>query len=119
MENISAEIGTRIRLCRQRAGLSQERLALNAGLTVSFLEDIERGVKKPSVVSLEKLLAALDISFLKFFDFETEIRPLKDCTALEKLSLMLKDRPNDEVEMICAVAENILAFNNSRIGHTP
>jgi len=120
MKSVNSEIGNRIRQYRQRSGLSQENLALNAGLTVSFIGDIERGVKKPSVESLEKLLGVLDISFLEFFDYETEIRPLQDCSALEKLTLLLKGRANDEVELIYAVVKQILAYDDARAtNYTP
>ena len=119
MKFVHAEIGTRIRQYRNRLGLSQEKLALNAGLTVSFLGDIERGLKKPTVESLEKLLVALDVSFCDFFDYETEIRPLKDCTALEKLTFELKNRPNDEVEMIYTVVKQMLEYGDARANCTP
>lgn len=113
MKSISDEIGNRIRQYRQRSGLSQEKLALNAGITVSFLGDVERGNKKPSVESLEKLLRALNVSFLEFFDYETEIKPVKDCSALEKLDLLLKDRPNAEVELIFSIVKQILEYNDA------
>ena len=114
MKSVHTEIGNRLRQYRKRAGLSQERLALDADLTVSFVGDIERGVKKPTVESLEKLLGALNISFCEFFDYETEIRPIKDCSALEKLNLELKDRPNSEVERIYAVVKQVLEYGDTR-----
>jgi len=119
MKSVHGEVGNRIRQYRQRSGLSQEKLALNAGLTVSFLGDIERGNKKPTVESLEKLLRALNISFLEFFDYETEIKPVKDCSALEKLSLLLQDRPNDEIEMIYSVVKRILEYDDRSLNNTP
>ena len=112
MQTIHGEIGNRIRRYRKRTGLSQEKLALNAGLTVSFLGDIERGRKKPSVESLEKLLIALNVSFVDFFNYENEIRPIEDCNGLEKLILLLQGRTNDEVEMIYSVVKQILEFND-------
>lgn len=114
MKSICGEIGNRIRQYRQRSGLSQEKLALNAGITVSFLGDIERGNKKPSVESLEKLLRALNVTFLEFFDYETEIKPVKDCSALEKLDILLKDRPNAKVEMIYSIVKQILEYDDAR-----
>jgi transcriptional regulator with XRE-family HTH domain len=120
MKSVSSEVGNRIRQYRKRAELSQERLALNAGLTVSFLGDIERGIKKPSVESLEKLLGAMNISFLEFFDYEYEIKPLRDCSALEKLTLILKDKPNDEVELILAAVQRIMDYGDARaVSNTP
>ena len=113
MENISSQIGNRVRLYRKRKGWTQETLALNSGLNVSFLGDVERGIKKPSIESLEKLLRALEISFQEFFDFETDVKLLKDCAALEKLNLTLQGRAEDEVEMIYGVAQQILTFNDN------
>jgi len=119
MKFVHTEIGDRIRQHRKRVGLSQEKLALNAGLTVSFLGDIERGAKKPTVESLEKLLIALNLSFIEFFDFEAEIKPLQNCSALEKLVLELQNRPNDEVEMIYSVVKQILEFDEARFSSAP
>jgi len=115
MKAVHSEVGNRVRQYRKRKGLSQETLALNAGLTVSFIGDIERGKKKPTVESLEKLLVALNISFTEFFDYETEIRPLENCSALEKLTLVLKDRPNDEVEMIHTIVSQIIEYNDAKV----
>ena len=114
MENISNQLGGRVRQYRQQRKLTQETLALNSGLNVSFLGDVERGIKKPSIESLEKLLNALGISFQEFFDFETNIKPFKDCTALEKLNLKLQDRTEDEIELIYNLVNQILAFNDGK-----
>ena len=115
MKAVHSEVGNRVRQYRKRIGLSQETLALNAGLTVSYIGDIERGKKKPTVESLEKLLVALNISFTEFFDYETEIRPLENCSALEKLTLVLKDRPNDEVDMIYTIVRQIIEYNDAKV----
>ena len=112
-QSISNQIGSRIRKYRNQRGLTQETLALNSGINVSFLGDIERGTKKPSVESLEKLLKVLGVSFQEFFDFESDIKPFKDCTALERLNLKLKNRSEDEIEMVFDVARRILEFNDN------
>jgi transcriptional regulator with XRE-family HTH domain len=113
MKLIHKNIGIRIRQHRNHLGLSQEKLALNAGLTVSFLGDIERCQKKPTVESLEKILNALHISFCDFFDFEKEIKPFHDCTSLEKLIINLQNRPDDEIEAIYSIVEKIIEYNDS------
>jgi len=112
MKYLHQEIGNRIRQYRKRSGFSQERLALNAGLTVSFLGDIERNKKKPSIESLEKLLTAMNVSFLEFFNFETEVKPLNDCSPLEKLELLLRGLSDDEVDMIYFIVKQILEFSD-------
>jgi len=49
-----------IRQLRKQAGLSQEALAVEAGITVSLLTKYERGeVRRPSLVCSRKLAKAL------------------------------------------------------------
>jgi len=112
MANVSDQVGRRIREFRHQAGLSQEALAFNSGIHVSFLSEIERGLKKPSIESLEKLLSALDIGFQEFFDIG--VRTLKDRTALEKLILELRGRSDQEVELIHNIAKHILAYEDRK-----
>ena len=114
MENVSNQLGARIRQYRKKIGLTQEVLALNSGINVSFLGDIERGTKKPSIESLEKLLKALGVTFQDFFDFETGIKPFKECTALEKLNLELQGRSEVEIGMIYNVIQQILIYNDNK-----
>ena len=114
MANVSEQVGIRLREFRQRAGLTQEVLSFNSGIHVSFLSEIERGIKKPSIDSLEKLLAALNVSFQEFFDFEINVKALKDSTALEKLVHKLQDRSEQEIELIHSIAKQILAFEDRK-----
>ena len=114
MGNVSDQLGSRIRQYRKKKGLTQEDLAFDSGINISFLGDIERGVKKPSIESLEKLLKVLGVAFPEFFDFETGIKPFKDCTALEKLNLKLQGRSEGEIGMIYKVIQQILAYNDNK-----
>ena len=114
MESVSNQLGDRIRQFRKKMRLTQETLALNSGINVSFLGDVERGLKKPSIDSLEKLLKALGITFQEFFDFETSVKPFNDCTTLEKLNLELQNCSENEIEMIYKIIQQILAFNDNK-----
>jgi len=55
-------IGRWIRTKRQERHLTQEKLAEQAGISLSFLGHIERGTRKLSIETLLKLLQALDCS---------------------------------------------------------
>jgi len=114
MKNLSAQIGDRIRQYRKHMGLSQEELAFNSGINVSFLGFVERGIKKPSIETLEKILGALGVTFQEFFDFEIDIKPLKDRTALEKLYVELQNRSDDEIEMAYDLIKRVLVFSDKR-----
>jgi transcriptional regulator with XRE-family HTH domain len=56
-----AILGRNVRDARKRKGLSQEQLALEADMKRSYLSDLERGTRNPSVRALARLAAALDV----------------------------------------------------------
>lgn len=53
--------GRNVRDWRKRRCLSQEELALEAGMKRSYVSDVERGTRNPSVKALERLARALQI----------------------------------------------------------
>ncbi len=67
---ITEEVGQRIRSLRTKMGLSQEKLALKAGIDRTYLAGIEAGKRNATITSLEKIVIALEISMKDFFDFE-------------------------------------------------
>ncbi len=64
---IKVEIGNRIRKIRNQQGISQEKLALKADMDRTYLASVEAGKRNISIVNLEKILNALDVSFCDFF----------------------------------------------------
>ncbi|WP_336801388.1 helix-turn-helix domain-containing protein [Kaistia sp. MMO-174] len=53
-----------VRRLRVGAGLTQEALAHEAGLDVSYIGRIERGTQNPSIAALEKLAVRLSVDIL-------------------------------------------------------
>ncbi len=54
-------MGRNVREHRRRRGLSQEQLALDAGMKRSYVSDLERGQRNPSVKALGRLAEALGV----------------------------------------------------------
>lgn len=61
------ELGRRIRTLRERRGLSLRAVSGSAGVSESFLSQVERGVASPSVASLRGIAEALQESIAAFF----------------------------------------------------
>jgi transcriptional regulator with XRE-family HTH domain len=61
-------IGARLRAARRERGLSLAAVAARSGLTKGFLSEVERDLTSPSVGSLLRLCAALDVSIGELFD---------------------------------------------------
>lgn len=54
-------LGENVRRERLRQGLTQDALAVEAGMTRSYLSDLERGTRNPSVHALGLLARALRV----------------------------------------------------------
>ena len=76
------DIGKRIAYFRKQKGYSVNKLANIAGISQSYLRDIELENKNPTVAFLEILCEGLEISLADFFQDEsypsTENDPLLD-----------------------------------------
>ncbi|MDU8925854.1 cupin domain-containing protein [Alisedimentitalea sp. MJ-SS2] len=66
------DIGLRLRLLRDRAGLSQRALAKRAEVTNSTISLIEAGKMNPSVGALKRILDGIPVAMSEFFAFEPE-----------------------------------------------
>ena len=70
MATLRDRFGRKLRVLRKEAGLSQERLAEKAEVSVDFLSLVERGVNAPSFETMERLAEALGKEVREFFNFE-------------------------------------------------
>ena len=63
-----SDIGNKIKSERLNKSLKQKELAVRAGISISYMSDIERGRTNPSVQTLKKISDALDIKVSKLID---------------------------------------------------
>lgn len=54
-------VGRNVRLLRQARGLTQEQLAFEASLDLTYVGGIERGRRNPSLLVMARLAAALGV----------------------------------------------------------
>jgi transcriptional regulator with XRE-family HTH domain len=54
-------LGRNIRACREARGLTQEQLALDAGMKRSYVSELERGLRNPTVRALGRIALALNV----------------------------------------------------------
>ena len=60
-------IGAKLKALREQRRLSMRELASLADLSVSFISKIESGKSSPTVMSLDKILDAMDVDLYEFF----------------------------------------------------
>jgi transcriptional regulator with XRE-family HTH domain len=66
--DIRIKIGLRIKELRTKKNLTQEGVAWKADIDRTFMNHVENGKRNVSVVTLEKVLSGLEISFPDFFN---------------------------------------------------
>jgi transcriptional regulator with XRE-family HTH domain len=64
---IARQVGARVRYFRTQRGMSQEKLALECGMNAAFLGHVERGLRCPTVYTLQRICDGLQINIAELF----------------------------------------------------
>lgn len=90
VRNTAGDLGSKLRMRRGIRALSLREVATQTGLSLGQLSQIERGVSQPSIDSLQKICAALEMPMSWLFDDqppgENESHIIVRSTARRKLS---------------------------------
>lgn len=71
-DEIKIKVGERIRVLRQQKGISLDKLSIEAELSKNQVWRIENHKQNTSLVALNRIANALEISLKDLFDFEDE-----------------------------------------------
>jgi len=66
---IEQQVGNRIKQLRNNLGISQEELGFRSGVHRTYIASLEVGKRNVSIVTLEKIVKALNVSMSDFFKF--------------------------------------------------
>ena len=100
-------IGDRIHELRIKSGLSQEKLALRAEITTTYLGLLERNQKNPTVKVIEQLCNQFNISLGEFFSpSQTPEKPV-DAVSMQIL-VQISDRNEAEKLMILQTIKDMM-----------
>jgi transcriptional regulator with XRE-family HTH domain len=92
--DIYAALGATVKAHRRNRGWSQEELGERAGLHPSYIGQIERGTKKISLATLQKLVTAFKV---KISDLLQEKAPdSRPSTWENRILAIVKDRPAEQ-----------------------
>jgi transcriptional regulator with XRE-family HTH domain len=64
---IRERFGSAVRDRREALGLTQEEFADRAGIHRTYVSDIERGSRNPSLVNIERIAEALELTLSELF----------------------------------------------------
>jgi transcriptional regulator with XRE-family HTH domain len=66
--DVKLKLGQRIKDLRDTKGMAQKDLAYAADLDRSYIASIENGQRNVSIVNIQKIAIALDVTLKTFFD---------------------------------------------------
>ena len=108
IDRIQSPLGAALKRRRLDLGLSQEELANRAGLHRTYITDVERGSRNPSLDTIQKLAGALQVAlselFLQIESAGGETVPSKGVEAVE--ILVVESSPADAETTLLALKEN-------------
>ncbi|MDN5346504.1 MAG: hypothetical protein PWP65_68 [Clostridia bacterium] len=104
-------IGQKIRILRQRLGLTQEELGERTNLHYSYIGQLERGDKTPSLKTLRKIASALNVSPEYLFEtrsgYEIEDQPE---WWLQEIKSLLANRPQEDAVFVLELVRAVLKW---------
>lgn len=68
MENVRQRLAANLQKHRRAKGLSQEAFAHEAGIHRTYVSDLERGARNPTIDVIDRLARALDIKIGDLLD---------------------------------------------------
>ncbi len=112
MSIVSENLGRRIRAFRKENGISQEELAFKSSISTTYLGQIERAEKSPTVDVLDKISNALEISIYDLFVFDESVKPINKSIILNKINAQLATLSENEQAELLKLIKNIKSFKN-------
>lgn len=98
------KLGLRIKELREISSLTQEELAVNAGISRNYISSIENGRYSPSIETLEKIAKVLDVSVIQILDNHVESMENRVQEEINRLTALFQDIPKDQLK----VAEGLI-----------
>ena len=111
-------IGKRIHELRINSGLSQEKLALRANITTTYLGLLERNLKNPTVKVIEQICNQLNISLSEFFSDSVSSVQEEDSLSLQIVA-QINDRTREEKQIILQVIKDVMKLCDVSKKHEP
>lgn len=108
-DEIFRDIGKKIRQIRRKQNLTQEELGEKANLHYSYIGQMERGDKIPSLKTLNRIAKALNVGLDYILEGPLKYSPASSAEdAINEFVHILRTRPARQTEMLISICRNII-----------
>ncbi|WP_418790286.1 helix-turn-helix domain-containing protein [Phosphitispora sp. TUW77] len=104
-------MGERIRRQRLANKMTQEILAEKANISVSFLGQIERGERKPSLETIINIANSLGVTVDQLLTDSYKIAPK---SLVDELAFLVREKSEEEIRTVIEVTKTIIKYNNKK-----
>lgn len=105
-QQIMQATADRIRYLRRQRDISQEELALRAGINTVYYGQIERGQKCPTVDTLYKIAVGLEVPLPDLLRFDTPSADMEDLSVY--MDRLIKRIPPSKAVQVIKVLEAVV-----------
>lgn len=109
-DHIGKLIGERIRTYRKRRNFSQEELAHRASFSTSYISDIERAEKSPTIESLVRITNALGITLEELFANTQTQKRTKEAETVSSIVSKINNLSSKEMQTVNQMIDLLLNF---------
>ena len=104
--NVNTVFGKRLKQIRDDLGLTQEEFAFKCDMQPSHIGQLERGAKSPTLQTLMKIAAGIQVSVSLLLDFQEEL-VIPDCfdETTNKIIARLNKLEQNEKKQILAIVK--------------
>lgn len=115
MGNIAVYIGKRIRSYRNKLNFSQEELAERCGLHPTYIGQLERGEKNPTIETISKISAALNVSMSIMFEKLDDVKN-ENMTSYPLVAYQLVNNSDiKEQEQLVSILKSIIEYKKDTL----
>jgi transcriptional regulator with XRE-family HTH domain len=111
MGNLRKLFGERLRALRLGKGLTQEQLAVKAGVHSTYIGIIERGKQSVSLDIVERIAKALSVTELELFSFISRKYPTgeKEKLIVELEDILKRHEDTDNIRKLAQICRIVLS----------
>ncbi|MCG8400366.1 MAG: helix-turn-helix domain-containing protein [Firmicutes bacterium] len=103
-------LGKKIKETRLKLGLTQESLGRRAKLHYSYIGQVERGNKVPSIKTLKRIALALNISMESLLYQEVGTKSADEDVLVREFVNAVRDCPPGEVKLLLNIVRQIRGY---------
>jgi transcriptional regulator with XRE-family HTH domain len=107
-KTLALKLGNKIRLLRNQRGLTLEQLALRCDMAPNFLGNVERGMRCPTVHTIQRVCNGLNISLAELFTDEDSSS--EKAASIEHIRHAIEPLSVKQTEQIVAIVDAAVAL---------